>query len=342
MKYASLPRLGDANSNALNLDAMVHLTICLGNTLYRVPFLEEERLAVDVILETAFMNKHVQHICCRDQVIDLHRGDTIPILAASDTYTDRLEAGANGSANASSSDPDVDTKAHIYQRGKRRKDSTWQTQTIGLAEHVWIPPMLQTAVPISTGARGLCFIEPKQALQARHQVRIANGVVEVPPACWFRIFRSNFSKSPRRLPKVTVIGYTNRNPMSIVSPDRDVAEECGKVLNLTTFPASPSQDFDIKNPTWDDRSADTHVGGSLEPILHSQREPPDSRDSPGTSISSANWKELVNLDHIPDEGLQAKIMAMLAQYREMWDGFLGQIRASKYRLQFLEGARPHR
>ena len=34
-----LPELGDANGNLIHIDAVVHLSVRLGNTIYRVPFL---------------------------------------------------------------------------------------------------------------------------------------------------------------------------------------------------------------------------------------------------------------------------------------------------------------
>ena len=139
MKSTNQPRLGVANGNALQLEAVVHLTIRLGNILYRVPFLVAERLAVDVILGTEFMKKHVQHICCRDKVIDLYQGGTIPILPASDIYPERSEGAAPDNASGPGSDPNMDPKAHIYQLRKRRKSSIWQTHAIRLTEHVRIP-----------------------------------------------------------------------------------------------------------------------------------------------------------------------------------------------------------
>ena len=45
-----------------------------------------ESRAVDVILGTASTNEHVDHICCPEQLIDLHRGGTIPILTASEVF----------------------------------------------------------------------------------------------------------------------------------------------------------------------------------------------------------------------------------------------------------------
>ena len=83
-------------------------------------------------------------------------------------------------------------------------------------------------------------------------IRLGNTLYRVPPAERFRVFLSNFSKSPPRLPKGMVIGYANRTPIPIVLPSRDVAEECGKVLNLTILPASSSPEFEIENSTWDD------------------------------------------------------------------------------------------
>ena len=61
---------------------MVHLSVRLGNKIYRVPFLIAEQLAVAALLGTSFMNKHVDHICRRNQEIDFHQGCTIPILKA--------------------------------------------------------------------------------------------------------------------------------------------------------------------------------------------------------------------------------------------------------------------
>ena len=47
--------------------------------MYRVSFLVAERLAVSVIIGTAFMNRHVRGIMCMDGEIKLTRA-TIPIV----------------------------------------------------------------------------------------------------------------------------------------------------------------------------------------------------------------------------------------------------------------------
>lgn len=58
---------------------MVWLTIRFGNTRYIVTFAVDERLEVDVIIGTAFMNEQVIPIRCREQVVQFRR-DMVPIL----------------------------------------------------------------------------------------------------------------------------------------------------------------------------------------------------------------------------------------------------------------------
>lgn len=57
VKSTSSLRPGYTNVNALHVDAMLYLTVHLGNILYPVFFLLAERLAVEVILGMGFMNK---------------------------------------------------------------------------------------------------------------------------------------------------------------------------------------------------------------------------------------------------------------------------------------------
>ena len=65
---------------------MIQLITRLGNCTYRVPYLVLQFLAIDLMLVTAFMNEHIDHICCREPMIDLHKGSTIPVLPASDVF----------------------------------------------------------------------------------------------------------------------------------------------------------------------------------------------------------------------------------------------------------------
>lgn len=61
------PLLEDASSNPFDLREAVWLPTWFGNTLYRIKFMVGEKLAVDTIVGTAFMNLHVDAILCDEQ-----------------------------------------------------------------------------------------------------------------------------------------------------------------------------------------------------------------------------------------------------------------------------------
>ena len=262
IESTTTPKLGDTNGHALKIESMVHLTTRLGNSIYRVPFLVVESLAVDVILGTAFMNEHVDHICYREQLIDLHKGSTIPLLTASEFFPQRREKRRGDDGAPSSAEPDPEK--HVYEdcSGKRPRPLQ-NTHSLRLASHIRLPPMSQTAVEVTTGARGLCFLEPKLTLQARNNVRLANGVVDIEDGSWFQVLLSNFSRFPRRRPKGAVLGYAVRDRVAIITPKRKLAEKCGEVLNITTLPARGQGRSELCEPLWEEPTLDPQAAISL-------------------------------------------------------------------------------
>ena len=62
---------------------------------------------------------------------------------------------------------------------------------------------------------------------------LTNGVTEVLPNVTFEVIVSNFSRRERRLPNHAVVGYANRNPLAILTPEHRVAEGIAHALHLT-------------------------------------------------------------------------------------------------------------
>lgn len=54
------PKLNDAKDRKVALSETVWLTVRFANTLYIVRFRVADRLAVEVLIGTAFLNKHVK------------------------------------------------------------------------------------------------------------------------------------------------------------------------------------------------------------------------------------------------------------------------------------------
>ena len=63
-KDATMPRLGEANGRPLRIFGEITLRIRFGNTTYRVPFIVADKLAVNVLIGTRFMNRYVGAIEC--------------------------------------------------------------------------------------------------------------------------------------------------------------------------------------------------------------------------------------------------------------------------------------
>lgn len=67
--------MGDVNGRLLSFGQSVSLKVRLTNKLYRVKLIMAERLTVEVIIGTAFLNHKVFAILCTEQRIRLKRGE---------------------------------------------------------------------------------------------------------------------------------------------------------------------------------------------------------------------------------------------------------------------------
>ena len=224
------------------------------------------------------MNKHVDHICCRSQEIDLHTGCTIPILQAHRGY--QTEQGPS------------DGETPIATRRPRTKKMQ-ETHTVRLKAHFRVPPMTQMPVEVDSRASCLAFLEPKLALRDVKQVRMANGIIEVTPWRRFRVLLSNFSRHPRRFPKVTVLVYATRDPINNVTPDREVATHCGEVIHIDTLEQCGNHECEIPNPTW----ADTRNPSPPPEVtaLAAAAPYPSEKAKPPLPEAVPDWRNAVNL-----------------------------------------------
>ena len=69
----------------------------------------------------------------------------------------------------------------------------------------------------------------------------------------------------------------------------------------------------------------------------------DSEEAPAPAGDKPrNWKDEIDLSHIEDEELRSRVVAMLEKHSWMWDGSLGEIKATCHRVPLVDGARSHR
>lgn len=315
-----LPALCDANGNPIKLDGAVQLRLRLANQVYSVTFIIAAQLSVDVILGTAFQNKHVRAIQCMARRVQLNSG-TIPILTPDEQTPEFLAENSERSGEASlcSSADRVRKSAPPYR--------------IRLAKAVTLPGFSQCAVRVSSDARGLCLIEPKHGVFVKYQVRASNGVFEAHPDRPTTLVVSNFGETPRKLPKGMVIAYATRSPVAIVSLDGPGARQLANCLHISEGRPAPPPETDTAAavPLADQPvttvTAEPITKPTPEPLPHPQK---------------ADWRGTVDLTEVDDHDLKPKIMAMLEKHSSMWDGQLGCIRATDHRIELRPGTRPIR
>ena len=306
-----LPNLGDANGKPLQLRGAIQLRVRFKNTIFTATFIVADKLAVDVILGTCFMNKNVKAIECMTGKIVFQRNKTrVPILDSRTGSPIEMQSSekkrTEGAQSTGTSSNNLQT-SHVIRLSKR----------------VTIPALSQLAVKVSTPAGSLVFIEPKNAIFHKHQVRTANGVADVMPNVSFDIVVANFSRKPKSLPKNTVIGYATRDPLGCHSLGKRVGEEFMKVLCL---PFTEIQE---------EKSA--------EPCnLVDENEKPTSTSTPESKEpEDDSWREKVDLSHLEDEELRERVYSVLAKYKDLWKpGKLGCIKATEHRIDLVEGTKP--
>ena len=168
---------------------------------------------------------------------------------------------------------------------------------------------------MTTQVSGLIFIEPKHALQARHHVRTANGIVEVRKNEKFMIVLLNFSKTSRKLPKNMVIAYATRNPLGIFALENKTGEKFEKVLNVP----------------FTRKEEDVHEA--------QEQVTPEGTDK----TTGPRWQDQLDLTHVDDEELRGKIIKMLEKHEDMWrPGKLGTVDATYHLIELEPGTKPIR
>ena len=300
---AEPPALGDANGRPLKIGGVVRLFVRLGNTFFQTTFVVVERLAVEVILGTSFMNRNIKSIECMRRRVRLRDDGVIPILSTDRLSSPKEDVGASGPSKEAQ--PEVAEPLSNFET----------TNVVRLAQGITIPAMSQLPAKVVTKAAGLVFMDPKPSLMDKHAVRAANGIVEARPDVAFRISLANFRQRPVHLPKGTVVAYAKRNPATPIFALGNLGQDVYKVLNLPFIPNGKSADAGVEEPK---SGFDTNEG-------------------------QEDLREQVDLSHIESDTLREEIYAMLGKHAHMWKpGRLGEITATEHRIELRDGTKPIR
>ena len=185
-----LPHIADANRNRIALVGALDLHVHVGDIHVRSRFLVTSNLAAECILGTSFIGKHVKAILPQRKRVLLQEGRPIALAGAT---------------------PSIQAKASKMTKLPQQTVSN----KVRVAKSTVIQPMTQSEVLVHTRKAGLVFLQGHSRLAQTKLTLMANGVMEVVPDKPFRVWVSNFSASPVRLPKDAVIGLAFPAPRSI-------------------------------------------------------------------------------------------------------------------------------
>ena len=112
------------------------------------------------------------------------------------------------------------------------------------------------------------------------------------------------------------IAYAKRNPLAILTIPKSVSTKLEAVLNLPFTNA--------RNENNPNNEADPN-------------------EETNTKERNTNWRDTINLEHVDDQDLRARILIVLSKHEDMWtSGRLGEIAVREHRIELTDGTKPIR
>lgn len=119
--------------------------------------------------------------------------------------------------------------------GKGEKDDSpkkmEKRNRIRLCPQEVLSAFFQAKLTVTTETSGLVVTEP--LVYVRTQLRLTNGVAEVKPNQPFRMFMSKFSRTPRRLPKIMVVGMAMKTALQITELTEKMGRNFARCQNIS-------------------------------------------------------------------------------------------------------------
>jgi len=153
---------------------MITLRLRSGGFAANVDFVVVQRLAVPVLFDTSFVNRHVEALYPRRQRVRWSTDASVPILSCT-------------------------------ARGKRERRRSSRDATVRLAERRELPPRTRTAMLVTADLAGKALVAPYNCLHQHHRFQTACGLAVVVPWKRFSVEVANLSDKPVRLRKGTII-----------------------------------------------------------------------------------------------------------------------------------------
>ena len=302
-----------AGGKRLTVTGQVVLALRLADQLVKATFIVCDGLQVDFILGTDFIDRHVRSIQVEERHVRLKNGSELPILRSS--FAELF----NRSSSEVVPPPDKKPKGKSIS-GKIR-----------VAKPTTLPPLSQTWVHVRSMRRGAIVVEPLPSLTTSHMVSASNGVAHIQPNVPFRILVANFGEKPVRLRRDMVIAHAFPHPTAVFDTPLKLVDVFG--IEVEDAPSSVNEQHNV---------VATKRANSAGREAPTQRETLADQDtSVLTELKKSKSVEDIPLSDV-DKRFHKEIRDMLRKHASMWDGHLGEIKATEHRIEVDPEAKPIR
>lgn len=174
--------------------------------------------------------------------------------------------------------------------------------------------MSQGKVSVLYEFRRLGTVEPNHDAMRKYRLHASNGVIKTKVNVQFHIFVTNVSDNPRQIPNKTLPVYVSANSLAMVTVPARIYNKVESFLCISGVSETEHQDKKVRN--------DVETMGIDVPSV------------------PASFEDKIDLSGIEDPELRTLVSTMLEIHKYKWDGQLGEIVATRHRLELKPGSVP--
>ena len=323
VQTGKLPTMLSASNEALSVTGVLRLRVQIGQLSALVWFAVVERFTVDILLGTSYIDRHIERICPMAgtmtpaqggpvQIVQLGRDEQHSLLVfllpdlprESVTRTDHPPTSVGPVLTVADLEPSTDST------GLHCKECD---HAVTVARKKLLPPNSETPVLVHCKVPGLSLLAPHPRLSRRNRIMMASGVMDVKKDVPFYVNVANFENYSVMLPRSALVGLVTHDLEAICT-----------AANANRVPQP--------RPVTD-RAQMVNVIDDPTP------QATDEAEEKKEETPSTDWRTKVEVGEDIAEHRE-RILALLDEFKAMWDGHLGLIQAVTHNITLEPSSRP--
>ena len=201
----------------------LRLYVRIGEFVAHVPFLVVTNFAVDCILGTTFLDRHVKAILPAQKTVLFHHAPSVALTGVTPSRQESKMASRKLSQQLPQEENSADRKRAQFQ-------TNVPSRKIRVVKGVTIPPMTQAMIRVATPVGGLCFLQNHPKTARKDLCLMAQGVMDLFLGEPFTVLVGNFGHRAVHVPKHTVVRLALPYPthlltIGVSAPGEDDAKE---------------------------------------------------------------------------------------------------------------------